>query len=92
MGRRLDEAERDTDDIPPKHPLSDEEKGDVEEDAADAGVALAQGFQNPNHVRALEDDNEQTGYHGEAGDRHHEDEDDDDVDVQYVEPAENHGI
>lgn len=92
MGGRLDDAERKANHVAPKHTFAHQEEGDVQEDAADAGIALSQRLQDANHVGAFENDDKQTGYHRETGYRHHQDEDDDDIDIQDVKPAEYHRV
>ena len=43
-------------------------------------------LEDTDHLRTLEDDDEQTADHGEASHAHHEDEDDPDGDVEQFQP------
>lgn len=59
-------------DVAEEHAAADDEDGKPEERVAYGGVRRAEGFQCAYHLCAFEDDDEQTAYHREACNAHHE--------------------
>lgn len=85
----LDDAECQSDDISPTHPSSDEEHRERQKDLPDGGIVSPQRFQNPNHLRTFENDNQQARNHGKARYPSHQNQDNPHVCVEQIQPGKN---
>ena len=85
----LDDAERQSDNIPPAHAPPDEEDRERQEYLPNGSIVGPQRFQDSNHLRTFENDNQQARNHSKARHSGHQNQDDPHVRVEQVQPGKN---
>ena len=77
-----------TDDVANEQSLTDDEGRKPQEGVAHRLVVCSQSFQNTNHLRALQNNDEQAANHGETSHANHQCQDNPNIDVEQREPRE----
>lgn len=88
----LDKAKEQCDEVAPQHTLANQERGEVEENPADADIRGTHRLKHADHVGPFQDDDQEARDHGEPRDDKHQDDNDPHVHVQQVEPVKYHGV
>ena len=88
----MNKTKYDPDYIAPYHPFANQEKGYIEEYLTDTGVIFTQGLQNTDHVRPLQDNNQQSRNHGEASNSKDQYQNHHHINILHLQPVEYHRI